>query len=150
MLKTVKRLALGLFLIFLASSILLVSDWNRRTSTHNHIPRVAILQHASTRVLDDCLDGMVDGLAKAGYTDGKSIIYQRYNSQGDISVSNSIAREMVNGNFDLFLTSSTISMQTLANANRGHRRYRFSARWLTPPRRASALTWRSRLLTPPT
>jgi len=28
---------------------------------------------------------------------------------------------MVSGNFDLFLTSSTISMQTVANANRGHR-----------------------------
>jgi ABC-type uncharacterized transport system substrate-binding protein len=28
---------------------------------------------------------------------------------------------LVNGNFDLFLTSSTISMQTLANANRGHK-----------------------------
>jgi ABC-type uncharacterized transport system substrate-binding protein len=121
MLKTIKRLALGFILIFVAAGILLVSDWGRRTTTHNHIPRVAILQHASTPVLDDCVDGMVDGLGKAGYTEGTSIIYQRYNSQGDISVSNSIAREMVNGNFDLFLTSSTISMQTLANANRGHR-----------------------------
>ena len=150
MLKTVKHLALGFFLIFLASSILLVSDWNRRTRAHNHIPRVAILQHASTPVLDDCIEGMVDGLAKAGYTEGKSIIYQRYNSQGDISVSNSIAREMVNGNFDLFLTSSTISMQTLANANRGHRTVQVLARWLTRPRRASELTWPSHLLTLPT
>ena len=121
MFKTAKRLALGFFLIFVAASVLLISDWSRRSGARNHIPRVAILQHASTRVLDDCVDGMVDGLAREGYVEGKSIIFQRYNSQGDISVSNSIARELVSGNFDLFLTSSTISMQTLANANRGHR-----------------------------
>lgn len=121
MIKTIKRLALGLFLIFVAASILLVSDWSRRTGAHNHIPRVAILKHASTKVLDDAVNGMIDGLAKDGFVEGKTIIYQQYNSEGDISVSNSIAKEMVSGNFDLILTSSTISMQTLANANRGHR-----------------------------
>ena len=121
MLNTFKRLALGFFLIFIAAGILLVSDWNRRAGVHNHIPRVAILQHASTKVLDDCIKGMIDALAKEGFVEGQTVIYQRYNSEGDISVSNSIARELVSGNFDLFLTSSTISMQTLANANRGHR-----------------------------
>ncbi len=120
MLKTIKRLSLGLFLILFASGILLVSDWSRRTVVRNHIPRVAILKHASTQVLDDAVKGMIDGLAQDGFVEGKTIIYQQYNSEGDISVSNSIAREMVSGNFDLFLTSSTISMQTLANANRGH------------------------------
>jgi ABC-type uncharacterized transport system substrate-binding protein len=121
MLKTIKRLSLGLLLILFASSVLLVSDWSRRTGARNHIPRVAILKHASTKVLDDAVRGMIDGLAREGFVEGKTIIYQQYNSEGDISVSNSIAREMVSGNFDLFLTSSTISMQTLANANRGHR-----------------------------
>lgn len=120
MLKTIKRMSLGLLLILFASSVLLVSDWSRRTGARNHIPRVAILKHASTKVLDDAVKGMTDGLAREGFVEGKTIIYQQYNSEGDISVSNSIAREMVSGNFDLFLTSSTISMQTLANANRGH------------------------------
>ncbi len=121
MAKTVKSLGLGFLLIFLASMGLLVSDWNRRTEAHHHIPRVAILQHASTPVLDDTIRGMVDALAEKGFVDGKTISYKRYNSEGDISLSNSIAKELVNGNFDLFLTSSTISMQTLANANRGHK-----------------------------
>jgi ABC-type uncharacterized transport system substrate-binding protein len=119
MLKTLKSLSLGFLLIFLASGSLLISDWNRRTGSRQAIPRVAILQHASTPLLDDAVRGMVDGLAQAGFVEGTTINYQRYNSEGDISVSNSIAREMVEGEFDLFLTSSTISMQTLANANRG-------------------------------
>ena len=121
MLKTLKRLSLGLFLILLAAGILLVSDWSRRGGGRRHIPNVGILQHASTQVLDDAAHGMVDGLAKEGFVEGKTITYQHFNSQGDISVSNSIAKEMVSGNYDLFLTSSTISMQTLANANRGHK-----------------------------
>ena len=118
MLKTLKSLSLGFFLTFLASLSLLISDWNRRTAARRHIPHVAILQHASTPVLDDAVRGMVDGLAKEGLVEGKTITYQRFNSEGDISVSNSIAREIVAGNYDLYLTSSTISMQTLANANR--------------------------------
>lgn len=121
MLKTLKSLSLGLLLIFLASLSLLISDWNRRAGARQHIPHVAILQHASTPVLDDTIHGMIDGLTKEGYVEGKTITYQRFNSEGDISVSNSIAKEIVTGNYDLYLTSSTISTQTLANANRGHK-----------------------------
>ena len=121
MVQTIKSLSLGFLLIFLAALCLLISDWNRRTEISQHIPRVAILQHASTPVLDDTIRGMIDGLAKGGFVAGKTITYRRFNSEGDISVSNSIAKEIVAGNFDMALTSSTISMQTLANANRGHK-----------------------------
>ena len=121
MVRTIRSLSLGFLVIFLAALSLLISDWNRRTGSSRHIPRVAILQHASTPVLDDAVRGMIDGLAKGGFVEGKTISYQRFNSEGDISVSNSIAKEIVAGNFDMALTSSTISMQTLANANRGHK-----------------------------
>lgn len=125
MVQTIKSLSLGFLLIFLAALSLLISDWSRRTGDRQHIPRVAILQHASTPVLDDAVHGMIDGLAKKGFVEGKTITYQRYNSEGDISVSNSIAKEIVAGNFDMALTSSTISMQTLANANRGQKMVQF-------------------------
>jgi ABC-type uncharacterized transport system substrate-binding protein len=125
MVRTIKSLSLGFLLIVLAALCLLISDWNRRTGTPQHIPRAAILQHASTPLLEDAVRGMVDSLAKEGFVEGKTITYQRFNSEGDISVSNSIAKEIVNGNFDLVLTSSTISMQTLANANRGHKMVQF-------------------------
>jgi ABC-type uncharacterized transport system substrate-binding protein len=125
MIRTIKSLSLGFLLLFLAATSLLISDWNRRTGNPQHIPRVAILQHASTPLLEDAVRGIVDGLAKEGFVEGKTIFYQRFNSEGDISVSNSIAKEIVNGHFDMALTSSTISMQTLANANRGHKMVQF-------------------------
>jgi len=119
MLVILKRLALGVVLIVLASAVLLLSDLNRRTHGARGIPRVGLLQHASTMLLDDAVRGMVDGLTENGFVDGKTIVIRKYNAQGDIAVANSIAKEMVNADFDLLLTSSTLSLQAVANANRG-------------------------------
>jgi putative ABC transport system substrate-binding protein len=62
---------------------------------------------------------MVDSLADNGFADGRAIVIQKYNAQGDIAIANSIAKEMVSARFDLLLTASTLSLQAVANANRG-------------------------------
>ena len=116
MLVILKRLALGVVLIVLASAVLLLSDLNRRTHGARGIPRVGLLQHASTMLLDDAVRGMVDGLTENGFVDGKTIVIRKYNAQGDIAVANSIAKEMVNADFDLLLTSSTLSLQAVAES----------------------------------
>ena len=55
-----RRLALGLALIVIASAVLLLSDRGQRTRTSAaHILRIAIVQHASTPVLDEGVRGMV-------------------------------------------------------------------------------------------
>ena len=89
MLVILKRLALGVVLIVLASAVLLLSDLNRRTHGARGIPRVGLLQHASTMLLDDAVRGMVDGLTENGFVDGKTIVIRKYNAQGDIAVANS-------------------------------------------------------------
>src|SRR6266571_2258645 len=99
----VKRLLLGLVLIISASAALLLSDVGRRNTRARDIPHVALLQHASTMLLDEGTRGAIDG----------------FNAQGDISVGSSIAKEMVNARYDLLLTMSTLSLQAVANANRG-------------------------------
>ncbi len=114
----VKRLLLGLVLIVSASVALLLSDLGRRTAVARSVPHVGLLQHASTMLLDEGARGTIDGLAKNGFVDGKTIVIDRFNAQGDISVGNSIAKEMVNARYDLFLTMSTLSLQAVANANR--------------------------------
>jgi len=113
-----RRLALGVTLIALASAVLLLSDRSQRASTAAHIPRVAIVQHASTPVLDEGVRGMIDGLAERGFRDGSTIRLSTYNAQGDLATGNAIARQVTTGEFDLILTSSTPSMQAVANANR--------------------------------
>src|SRR5215470_2876892 len=119
MLRNLKRLLLGIGLIVLASAVLLLSDLKQRTETKRTVPRVAVLQTASVLLLDETVRGMVDSLTENGFADGKTVIIQKYNAHGDIALTNSIAKEMVNGDFDLLMTASTVSLQAVANANRG-------------------------------
>jgi len=114
----IKRLLLGFILIVSASAALLLSDLGRRTAVARSVPHVGILQHASTMLLDEGTQGAIDGLAENGFIDGKTIVIEKFNAQGDISVGNSIAKEMVNSRYDLLVTMSTLSLQAVANANR--------------------------------
>jgi putative ABC transport system substrate-binding protein len=115
-----QRLALGVALIALASAVLLVSDRDRRTTrvADARVLRVAIVQHTSTSALDAGVQGMIEGLAARGFRDGETVSLRLYNAQGDLATGNAIARQVTTGEFDLVLTSSTPSMQAVANANR--------------------------------
>lgn len=108
-----------------ASGLLLATD---KASARRTLPAVAVLQQVSTTNLDDAVRGMVDGLAKRGYVDGRTVTIRRYNAEGDMAQANAIAREIVGGPFDLALTSSTPSLQAMATANeRGRILHVFSA-----------------------
>jgi putative ABC transport system substrate-binding protein len=115
----VKRLALGLVLIAGAAAVLLATDVRR--SGRTGMPRIGILQHASVPVLDDGVRGMIDGLSANGYRNGETASITLYNAQGEAATANAIAREMTDGRFDLVMTSSTPSLQAVANANKSGR-----------------------------
>lgn len=123
-----KKLTLGLVLIAAAAAVLLCSDLgSRRTEKRdkNRVLRVAIVQQISTPALDDGVAGAIAGLHERGYTDGGRVIFTKYNAEGDITTGNAIAKAVTNGDFDLIFSFSTVSLQTIANANR----------YATPPRR---------------
>jgi len=113
----IKRLALGAFLIMLASAVLLLSDSAHRKTSRQRAPRIAILQHASQPILDEAVEGMIDGLAASGFAANKNLFVRRYNAEGDLPTANAIAKEVTAGQYDLVLTASTLSMQAVANAN---------------------------------
>ena len=120
MLETFKRLALGFILILLASAILLYTDRGSRESTKDSGGpiRVALVGHASTRVLEDGADGAIEALAARGYADGGRIQLTRFCAENDIATANTIAREVTSGSYDFILSMSTISLQTVAGANK--------------------------------
>jgi putative ABC transport system substrate-binding protein len=108
-----------------ASALLLLTDG---ASARRSLPAVAVLQQVSTPLLDDAVRGMLDGLAEKGYVEGRTVTVRRYNAEGDLAQANAIAREIVGGPFDIALTSSTPSLQALANANeRGRIMHVFAA-----------------------
>lgn len=127
MLYAFKRLSLGVFLIALASAILLYADRGHRTTPAGAARRIAIVQHATTAVLDDGVRGVLDGLAARGYRDGDTIVIQRFNAHGDMPTGIAIAKQVTAGGFDLVITSSTPSLQAVANNNRsGKARHLFT------------------------
>src|SRR5262249_31292228 len=113
-----KRLVLGFVLILVASTILLATDRERRHGDGPRVWDVALFQHASTPVLDDGADGIIAGLAEHGFRQGDNLRITRYNAQGDVGTASTIAREILNGPFDLVITVSTPSLQAVASANK--------------------------------
>jgi putative ABC transport system substrate-binding protein len=115
----VKRLALGLILIAGAAAVLLATDVRRSGQTAT--PRIGILQHASVPVLDDSVQGIIDALSANGYRNGETATLALYNAHGEMATANDIAHRMTDGSFDLLITSSTLSLQAVANANKSRR-----------------------------
>lgn len=128
MFTVLKKTALGLGLIAASAAVLLTSDRDSRHADargRNRVMRVALVQQISIPALDDGVKGALAALKQRDYVDGSRMILRQYNAQGDISTGNAIAREVTSSNFDLIFSFSTVSLQTIANANR----------FATPPRR---------------
>jgi ABC-type uncharacterized transport system substrate-binding protein len=134
MLVSLKRLSLGLLLIVGASVLLLLSDLRSRVKPASAQPaataaapgpkpartvRVALLQHASQMILDQGREGMLAALAEKGWVKDQNLQLKYYNAEGDMPVAQTIAKEMAGGGYDLLLTISTVSLQAVANANKG-------------------------------
>lgn len=115
------RLLISLTLIIFISVGLLLSDWPRQSQGAAIGPRIAIVQLASQAVLDEGVQGMLRGLAESGFVDGTTIRVRRYNAENDVAAANAIAKEVAESGYDLLLTASTLSLQTVANANTMHR-----------------------------
>ncbi len=121
--QILSRLLVGVTLIALISAGLVLSDRPRHSQGTTASPRVAIVQSASQAVLDEGVQGILKGLEENGFVPGKSLRVQRYNAENDLPTANAIAKEVVEGGYDLLVTASTVSLQTVgkANATRGIR-----------------------------
>jgi len=118
-----RRFRLGTLLLVTSSATLLLLDLkSRRTDNASEkaarLPEIAFVQHASIKALDDGRIGAIEQLKKRGLIDGQTVSIKFFNSEGDMAVANSIAKEVTSGAYDFVLTMSTPSLQTVANANK--------------------------------
>ena len=129
--QNLKSLGLGFVLIVLAASVLLYSDLGSRRGARagaapdKRVLRIALVQHASLPALDEGVRGILQGLQSRGYIAGERLQIRQYNAHGDMPTANAIANEVTTGDYDLIISASTASLQTIANANR----------YATPPRK---------------
>ena len=82
MIPKLKRLSLGLLLIGGTSAILLLSDVQRRTSDTSRV-EVAILQFATSPLMDAGVKGMREALNDSGFSSAETIALRLYNAEGD-------------------------------------------------------------------
>ena len=124
MLTILKSLWLGVTLIVLASALLLYSDRDRRQNrpkaapaAAKALPRLAVMQWASTDLLDHTVQGLVEGLRQQGFEAGRTAEIRFFNASADSTTGNVMARDVVGGRYDMVLTASTLALQAVANAN---------------------------------
>ena len=123
MVEILRRLGLGLLLICLSAAVLLYTDRGTRLSARQARPkdrplRIALVQHTTLAALDDGARGAVERLAERGFRDGERIRISHFNAEGDLGTANTIAKAVTGGDYDLIISISTPSLQTIANANR--------------------------------
>ncbi len=116
--SALQRLWLGTTLLLLSSGVLLLSDWQQRSPAGRRIPRVAFMQYASQSLLDEGRDGIFEALADAGFVNGKTLRLEHFNAENDLGTANAIARQLVTGQYDMVITSTTRCLQIVGNANR--------------------------------
>src|SRR5689334_21646575 len=95
----VRRLAPGIGAILLAASLLLICDLSSRKAPAGPLLRVALLQHVSTKELDEAFAGLTSGLEANGFVEGRTIEFLRFNAEADLATANAIAREIVSRNY---------------------------------------------------
>jgi putative tryptophan/tyrosine transport system substrate-binding protein len=115
--RVARRMWLGVTLIVATSGFLLLSDMKQRSNGPGAVPRIAVFQFNSVKLLDDGVRGLIDRLAANGFVDGKTAVIQRFNAENDMPTANSIARQITSGEYGYVVSVSTNCLQAVANAN---------------------------------
>jgi ABC-type uncharacterized transport system substrate-binding protein len=108
-----KRLALGIVLIILASAGLLVSDWGRRTAATPVARRwkLDLLEFVKVLDVEEAEKGMRGGLRDAGLVEGRDYELRVRNAQGDMATLSTMVDAALSSGADLLLTLSTPTLQ---------------------------------------
>ena len=77
--------------------------------------KIGILQLVEHAALDEASQGFIDGLKEAGYEDGKNLIIDYQNAQGEQANCITIAQKFINDRSDLILAVATPAAQAVAN-----------------------------------
>jgi putative ABC transport system substrate-binding protein len=116
----IKRLALGLGLIALFSSILLLTDLGHRKTASaasararseagatGRTVKAAIVYFARDVGTDQCVQGLIEGLKASGFDEGKNLEVRRADAQGEMINIPAILQNYDNSDVDLIMTITT-------------------------------------------
>ena len=96
--------------VILVVAILLVTG----TAAFAQQLKIGISQIVEHPALDNCRDGFVDGMEKAGYIAGENVVYDFQSAQGEFSNAISIAQKFKDDQVDIIVAISTPIAQAAA------------------------------------
>ena len=108
-----KKIWVGILILV----VILVVAWVIFTpqNTPSKIIKIGVSQYMTHSALDAVRTGVVTGFSKAGYTDGKNVIFDFQNAQGDNSTNAAIAQKFANSDYNLIIPLGTQAAQAVAN-----------------------------------
>lgn len=81
--------------------------------------QIGITQIITHPALDLCREGFIEQLKKEGFSEGKNVLYDYRNVEGDMTLAASIAQKFVSAKVDLIFSIATPTTQACAKAVRG-------------------------------
>jgi ABC-type uncharacterized transport system substrate-binding protein len=119
--RRAKRLALGFVLIFFTSSLLLLSDLDRRKPHADNVSgrahssskkwKVYLIQYNDVLDVKESEQGVREGLRDAGLEEGRDFTSKVLNAQGDMATVSALIDAAVTGGADMLVTFSTPTLQ---------------------------------------
>ncbi|WP_295157155.1 ABC transporter substrate-binding protein [uncultured Brachyspira sp.] len=106
--------------IILSIAVLSITSCSKSDNTNNSVSnnaskKIGILQLVEHSALDQASKGFIDGLKEAGYENGKNIIIDHQNAQGEQANCITISQKFINDRVDLILAVATPAAQAAAN-----------------------------------
>jgi putative ABC transport system substrate-binding protein len=85
-------------------------------TTTAKVYHIGITQIVTHPALDATVAGFIQALADAGYVEGKNVVYDKQNAQGDMANATTIAQKFVGDKVDLILSVATPTSQAVVKA----------------------------------
>lgn len=95
--------------ILLALTLLMSMAACSSNTASEDLPKIGILQFAPHASLDNCYNGIIQGLEEAGFVDGETCSIEFVNGQGESETNALAAANFVNGGFDIIIAIATPS-----------------------------------------
>ncbi|WP_300747671.1 ABC transporter substrate-binding protein [uncultured Brachyspira sp.] len=103
------------YIFFIMSAVFLSCSSGSSNASEDKVFKIGIIQLIEHDALDASYRGFVDGLKEAGYEDGKNIIIDYQNAQGEQANCVTIGQKFINDKSDLILAIATPAAQAVAN-----------------------------------
>ncbi len=109
-----KKVVVAVLMVALCFSTVFAAPKKAKKSKEK-VLKVGVIQLVEHSALDANYKGFVDGLAEAGYIDGKNIKIDYQNAQGEQANCVTIAQKLINDKDDLIFAIATPAAQAVAN-----------------------------------